>query len=317
MIYNKISNNHDLDTISFLRVAYIFSILLYLIFGKPIDLILCFGSLYSVTTNHPYIMNSFPVRQYMPITEIEKDSSNLRNSVDPSHVSSIKEKILRGRFPDPPKVRYENGKYYCFDGMHRLTAYRELGYSSILVDIYQYDSKTAKEESYEANLGKNWTEAEKSKRFLDLYQEGRSEEEICKMYPDEGTKETIKKKIRFAYWLSPDILNLLGKGVTQKLADAFIDYEMNHQIAIYNVLRSNNWKGVDTNVCWIANRDNYHSVKRDIRQIPRNVVQRSPEPIPNPKIDVLQQHIDHLKNYIRGLALQYNVSEAEIKSRLV
>lgn len=253
----------------------------------------------------------------MPINEIQKDSSNLRNNVDPAHVASIKQKILSGRFPDPPKVRYENGQYYCFDGMHRLTAFRELGYSSLMVEIYQYDSRTAREESYEANLGRNWAEAEKANRFLTLYQEGLSPEEISKKYPNEGNEDTISKKIRFAYWADPNLLNLLGKGISQKLIGIFIRYEKAHQVSIYNTLQVNRWDFVEVNIQWVANRDNYPQFKRIITQIPRQTVQSTPVVVPAaPKVDPLQEYIEHLKNYIKGLSLQYGVPESQILDRL-
>ena len=205
------------------------------------------------------------------------------------------------------KVRYSNGIYLCFDGLHRLTAVRQLGYSQIHVTIFNYDDRTAMKESFESNLQRSWTAAEKAMRLLYLYKEGYSIKQIVTQYPTLGVHKTIERYIKYAYYLAPQLLSELGERLHLNCAEIFIGYDSNKQMQVYAWMRS---VGRSFTPFTIQEAAGSPPFPRNIKEIVRE----------NIKVDIQSvsdndRTIESIRGQVKSL-LSTGMSREEISSRI-
>lgn len=228
---------------------------------------------------------------------IQRDPSNLREATDRANVEAIKTSIINHLPIPPPKVRDENGVYYCFDGMHRITAYQELNVPVIDVEVYPYEAHVARDASFVGNLGKGWSEAELSNYVLNQYQKNIAVKELavqCGYKSDQPCRDMIKR----AFWLHADLLRMVGKELTKGAADEFVRYDINHQYRIYQELQKYGHKmDIDGVKRWAVHLG-FPQIDRDIRNIPKKLVTLQ---IPVPtivKVDPTIEFVNSIKSQI-------------------
>lgn len=212
-------------------------------------------------------------------------------------------------------MRLENGKYLCFDGYHRLSAHKDLKIPQISAGIYQCDAATAERISYESNLGRPWTEAEKGNFVLKNYQKGFSVTEIVRSHHFKSAP-IVNGYIRRAYWLEPSIHNRMGNGVNDSVGNILLEFTHNEQLAIL----SSGQPLTAENVRDTAIRSGFKETSRDIRSIPKIFptltspqVQVTPQPeAVDPRIAELQM----LRTNIQAFCQKYGYLKEQVLSVL-
>ena len=179
---------------------------------------------------------------YIPIDSIIKSSCNQRDELNEDHVYKMVDTLKNNRSLPPLLVRKEGDHYGCFDGAHRYSAYKFFGTEQIPVIVKQVSDEEAISLSYTANCGRSWTEAEKAHTCLQLYRSGKDIgaiiEELAQGSDKSWSHDNVKKYIKIAAFLHPDLLNQVKKGgkggsipigLAAKLADALLE----NQVELY------------------------------------------------------------------------------------
>ena len=146
---------------------------------------------------------------YLQTHLIVKSTCNQRFQIDEVQVSKMIATLYSSQWLPPIYVRLEGDKYGCFDGMHRLEAYRRCNMTQLPAIIRNVTDLEAKGESHRSNCGKVWTEAETAISCLELYQGGKVVKQIAvDLTLSEGCVRTY---IKLAGFLHPNILKLVRK----------------------------------------------------------------------------------------------------------
>jgi hypothetical protein len=179
---------------------------------------------------------------YLLTSEIFKSPYNNRVEIIPWQVNNMKQTLLQ-RQPLPPISVYREGdKYSCYDGWHRLTAHKELGFTHIHAMIHEkISSNEAKYASFNYNCGNGWTEADKARICLEHYRKGEDPKTIANGMPTLGNQETVTNYIKIAGYLHPELLKHISKGSSSKgnicfsAAKLLTQYDPNIQKQLYDI----------------------------------------------------------------------------------
>lgn len=177
----------------------------------------------------------------IPINLIHKDPCNVRLESDEKHIQEFMQRIKEGGPLQYIQVRRHLNGYGCYEGFHRLEAYKRLGYTHINVILEEVDDREATLLSYRAGQGKQFTSGETATMYLRLYNQGLTLDEIARNF-DDVSKEIVDKEIKIAYYLHPDLLRKYDKNtrdnnsIPQNLARKLIKVSHEFQLEIYNKL---------------------------------------------------------------------------------
>lgn len=240
--------------------------------------------------------------------KVIRDPSNLREGIHRTTVDAIKSSI-RNHLPIPaPKVRLVNGVYYCFDGMHRITAYQEMNIPVIDVEVFPYEEDHAKQASFVGNLGRAWSDYELTTHLLEQYRKGVSIKDLA---VQAGYCEaTCSNMIKRAYWLHPDLLRLVGNTINKGSADVLTHYDQAHQQHIHREIIKYQHKLDGAMIRSWGTHLNYPYHDRDIRHIPLSQPSQPIPPVqptkvnvtfvppvkPQLKINIVDPSVDFVKN---------------------
>lgn len=119
-----------------------------------------------------------PQIQMLETFRIVKSTCNRRFELNESQVSKMMTTLLSKQWLPAILVRVEGNHYGCYDGIHRLEAYKRCGFSQVPVIIKSISDLDATINSYRSNCGNNWTEADRATICLNLYIQGKSVEEF-------------------------------------------------------------------------------------------------------------------------------------------
>jgi hypothetical protein len=224
--------------------------------------------------------------QTLPIWQIQRDPSNVRQIINRNNVETMKNSLRDGRHLPLISVRMVNGQYLCTDGMHRLTAYRELGFEKISVELNKQNDLSAQQSSFWQNEGMNNSEFDRANFFLQQYQQGIF---VTKMVSPKIKEEKVRQYIRWGYWLAQEVIKQDRTLVPDKIKNTLVKYEKSFQRDLLNYfLAHRSFKDrMDDN--WIRNTAvefGIRSVTRYIKDIPRNAAEVSP------KVEKIKDPID-------------------------
>ena len=217
---------------------------------------------------------------YLHTHLIEKSGCNQRLQLDEFQISKMTTTLLNKQWLPPIYVRIEGNKYGCYDGIHRLEAYKRCNVPYLPAIIKNVSDTEATTISYISGCGKVWSEAEKAITCLKLYQSGKSVKqiitELALAYIDQANESLSEKAvntyIKIAAYLHPDLLKLVrkgnnkGKGVPITAADLLAHATPEDQIQMYNELSI--LKGTKATIItqWY-NSNKYHKIPRNIRNL--------------------------------------------------
>ena len=111
---------------------------------------------------------TYPQISYLQTSLISKSSCNQRLNLDESQVFKMIHTLLSGQPLPAIFVRVEGNQYGCYDGIHRLEAYKRCNIPLIPAIIMNVSDIDAIINSYRSNCGKGWTEGEKVNVCLKL-----------------------------------------------------------------------------------------------------------------------------------------------------
>lgn len=249
---------------------------------------------------------------------IHRDPSNLREETHRTNIDAIKTSIVNNLPIPPPKVRSENGVYYCFDGMHRITAYQELNIPVIDVEVYPYEASIAREASFVGNLGRGWSDGELSVYLLEQYQKNISVKDLsiqCGYKTEQPCRDMIKR----AFWLHKDLLRMIGKDLTKGSGDEFVRYDIDQQCRIYQELQKNGHKMNDDHIRLWAVYLGFSQIDRDIRSIPKRIISLNSSVQSKPviiKVDPMIEFVKSIQSQITNFCQQNKCNRSDIIIRL-
>ena len=180
---------------------------------------------------------------YIPIDSIIKSSCNQRDELNEDHVYKMVDTLKRGQWLPPLFVRKEGDYYGCFDGANRYSAYVLSGIKEVPVIVKQVSDEVAITLSYISNCGQGWTDAENADTCLKLYQGGMDVGTIIERLSEKGNNywshDNVKKYIKIAAWLHPDLKIKIKKGgkngfIPIHLAAKLADTSHENQMRVYN-----------------------------------------------------------------------------------
>lgn len=87
-------------------------------------------------TSRPVGMTVGPAPYFKEIPVAEVEFPAYQRPASKKHVNAIVRKFDENRM-QPIDVSYRDGKYYCYDGQHRLLAYREMNYPMIPAVVHE------------------------------------------------------------------------------------------------------------------------------------------------------------------------------------
>jgi hypothetical protein len=226
--------------------------------------------------------------------DIIKSVSNVRedSEIDNNNLISMAQTLYNGGILPDIYTRVENGRYACYDGLHRLLARRMCNRHTIPCKIMNISIEEARDHSYKYNCGTGWSEGKKARECCKLYKEGKDVKEIVIKRPDVGDETNVQKYIRIGHFLHPELLENLGKGgrggtIATSTALILIRVDKNVQKEIYN--KNNNKLTESKAKELIQNYRNQPSLLTDIkRSAPSQFSQQIQTftPVPNSNYEI-------------------------------
>lgn len=157
--------------------------------------------------------------ELLPISHIKKSSCNERLETDNEHIKTmiltLQRSLKEGKVPPFPAiyVRIENHEgdevYGCYDGIHRLEAYRQCGFDYIPAIIDNVSDEEALLRSHQLNCGKIASEGETAKTCSKLYTLGQDCSDIGSRFG--WTDDTTRKYVKIGGYLNDQLLSRIKK----------------------------------------------------------------------------------------------------------
>ena len=150
--------------------------------------------------------------EYLPLANIVKSSCNQRFTPNENQIYKMVQTLVSGQPLPPIRIRIENNTHACYDGIHRMEAYRRCNISHIpaIIDTNISESN-AMLNSWNYNNGRQCSEGEKATLCLKLYQDGMSVNQIMQQVLFQS-EDDVKTYIKLALYLHPDMLILIVAG---------------------------------------------------------------------------------------------------------
>jgi hypothetical protein len=178
-----------------------------------------------------------PLLVRVPVHLVTKSVCNLRHALDENQVQNMIRTLQSGQWLPHISIRQEGNVYGCYDGIHRLEAYRRCGFQEIPAYLNNVSDIEAYILSFQSGSDKTWTEAEKSITCLKLYQNGKSVAQIKTLLPMLDSESSIRNYIKIGAFLNKKILhrvqkNSKGGGIALSTAIELCDASEDDQLRI-------------------------------------------------------------------------------------
>lgn len=150
--------------------------------------------------------------EFLLVSDISKSLCNQRFIPNEAQIFSMTHTLNSTGSLPPIFVRKEGNNYACYDGMHRLEAYRRCSKTHISVIIDNDTSESnAMINSWNYNNGRQCSDGEKANLCLNLYRRGMTTSQIMQHLSFQS-EEMVKTYVKFALYLHPNMLMLIQKG---------------------------------------------------------------------------------------------------------